>query len=273
MVDVCRECNGVYLDRGELRQIQSFAQSLDKVFTPERKQSQNRRAQFNEAYAAIYHTAEPAAKETMAERTAYIRNVYALLVLTLAITVVGAIIGMANNLAQRFFIPALIVEIIVFLVTLGVRRVPYLNVTMLCTYTFLSGFTLAAVLARYVALGYTACIWQAMAVTTAVFVVLSLYVHITKKDFTWMGGMLFTILIGLVVTGFVFLFFPGSLRIFIWSVVGAVTFCGYILYDTSKIILKYDTSEVVSAVIDLYLDIINLFLDLLRILAYLQGRR
>lgn len=49
-----------------------------------------------------------------------------------------------------------------------------------------------------------------------------------------------------------------------------LTFSGYILYDTSNILTKYETDEVVSAVLDLYLDIINLFLDILRVLSYLK---
>ena len=55
----------------------------------------------------------------------------------------------------------------------------------------------------------------------------------------------------------------------IWfSWFGAALFSGFILYDTSRIIHKFDTTEVVAAVLELYLDIVNLFLDLLRIMSY-----
>lgn len=60
--------------------------------------------------------------------------------------------------------------------------------------------------------------------------------------------------------------------IFLRSVISAIIFSGYILYDTSWIIHKYETSEVVSAAIDLYLDIVNLVLGFLGILAYLKEK-
>jgi FtsH-binding integral membrane protein len=57
----------------------------------------------------------------------------------------------------------------------------------------------------------------------------------------------------------------------VWTWVSAVTFCGYILHDTSRIVLKDETDEYVIACLDLYLDFLNLFLDALRILDYLDG--
>jgi len=49
-------------------------------------------------------------------------------------------------------------------------------------------------------------------------------------------------------------------------------FSGYIIYDTNEMIRRYDVDEWVWAVVNLYLDIINLFLRLLEILQALKGR-
>lgn len=272
-IDVCAECRGVYLDRGELNRIERFAKDVNAVFTPERVGDFRRRTRRYEALSSIYHTEKPAAKQPLSERSIFIRNVYLLLTATLFVTAATAAFGVRTGLAVKWFWPALIAEIVVFIAALCCRRIRGLNVALLFAYTGLSGFTLAALLMTYIAAGYGAVIWQAAALTGVIFLALSAYVHITKADFSWLGGMLFVGLIALIVAGLWFLFVGGSaFSLFIYSVIGAVIFCGYILYDTSNIILKYATSETVSAVIDLHLDIVNLFIDLLRILSYLQGR-
>ena len=56
----------------------------------------------------------------------------------------------------------------------------------------------------------------------------------------------------------------------IFSLVGALLFVGYILYDTSVIVHHLGPDDYVVAAVTLYLDIINLFLDFLKILRYLN---
>ena len=55
------------------------------------------------------------------------------------------------------------------------------------------------------------------------------------------------------------------------QLVGSLIFSGYILYDTSMIMHCYGPDDYVMAAIQLYLDIINLFLYLLELLRMLQG--
>lgn len=270
MIDICGECNGVYLDKGELYKVRAIGECVDTVFTPKRRSRYRGRVRRARALSAVYGTENPVAHHSARERVEFVRKVYGLLILTLIVTAIGSVVGMTRGIALRLFFPALIAEIIVFLIALAVRRKPGINLVVLFVYAFLSGFTIAAVLTIYAAAGLSAVIWQALALTALIFGGLTAYVFITKKDFEWLGGMLFVALIGLLVSGFVLIFTGGAFGHFLWSVIGAVVFCGYILYDTSRIILKYDTTEVVGAVLELYLDIVNLFLDLLRILAYLR---
>jgi FtsH-binding integral membrane protein len=273
LIDMCARCKGVYLDKGELQKIQDFAQQLDTVFTPGLRQSNQRRAERMDALAQVYHTENPAAKHSIDERVKFVRDVYALLLVTLAVTALAALVGIKTGISIQYFWPLLIAEIVVFLVLIfGLRRTPGWNVAGLLVYNALFGLTLGAILEAYIQAGLGHIIWQATGLTAAIFAVLSAYIHFTKKDLSFMGGFLFIALIGLVVGGIVFIFVGSARGVFIYSIISAVVFSGYILYDTSRILLKYDTSEVVSAVIDLYLDIVNLFLDLLRILAYLNRR-
>jgi FtsH-binding integral membrane protein len=48
------------------------------------------------------------------------------------------------------------------------------------------------------------------------------------------------------------------------GIVGIITFCGYVVYDTENLIKRYKHDEYISAAIVLYLDILNLFLKLVR---------
>lgn len=270
MIDSCTGCSGVYLDKGELEKIQLLAQQIEQVFDPKWQNDSKSRAIRSEALSSIYNTESPVSKASQLDRTSFIQRVYMLLVVTLLVTAGAAYYGVTSGLAVKYFFPALIAELIVFFIALGVRRMPVINMVMLFTYTSLSGFTLACVIERYLSRGQADIVWQAGVLCAVIFGVLSTYVHVSKQDFNWMGGFLFVALIGLILTGIAFFFWPNSFAIFVWSCISAVVFCGFILYDTSRIILKFDTNEVVSAVLELYLDVVNLFLDLLRILSYLR---
>lgn len=59
---------------------------------------------------------------------------------------------------------------------------------------------------------------------------------------------------------------------FVVSIGGAVLFCGFILFDTHLIMHKLSPEEYVMASVNLYLDFINLFIYILRILQAARGR-
>ena len=59
---------------------------------------------------------------------------------------------------------------------------------------------------------------------------------------------------------------------FVISVGGAVLFCGFILFDTYMIMHHLSTEEYVIAAVDLYLDLINLFIYMLRILQAFKSK-
>lgn len=58
----------------------------------------------------------------------------------------------------------------------------------------------------------------------------------------------------------------------IYSVGGSVLFCGYILYDTWRLSQTYGYEDYLLAAIDLYLDILNLFLYILRLVSETSNR-
>ena len=101
-----------------------------------------------------------------------------------------------------------------------------------------------------------------------IFLGLTAYVRITGKNFSYLGGFLWMATIALMLTGFALMFFGGATAQYIYACVGAVLFSLWILYDTSAVTRQYyQANDVVGAVLNLYLDILNLFLFLLQILS------
>ncbi|NXY29567.1 LFG4 protein, partial [Pomatorhinus ruficollis] len=107
---------------------------------------------------------------------------------------------------------------------------------------------------------------QAFILTTAVFLGLTAYTLQSKKDFSKFGAGLFACLWILIFSGFLRLFFYSETIELVFAAAGALLFCGFIIYDTHLLMHKLSPEEYILASINLYLDIINLFLHLLRFL-------
>lgn len=134
---------------------------------------------------------------------------------------------------------------------------------------FLSGFTLMEAYSISVVTSFyeSRVVVQALALTLGIFVALTLFACQTKYDFTSWMPYLFGALWFMILFGFVAMFMPfGSTAELIYGVLGALIFSGYILVDTQLVMRHYHVEEEIAAAIALYLDILNLFLSILRIL-------
>lgn len=132
------------------------------------------------------------------------------------------------------------------------------------------GLSLSNILLMYTG----ASVAKTFFVTAAAFGSLSLYGYTTKKNLTGMGSFLIMGLFGLIIASVVNMFMQSSMMEFIISVVGVLIFAGLTAYDTQRIKLMYlesDHSETASkkaimGALSLYLDFINMFLFLLRLM-------
>lgn len=201
------------------------------------------------------------------ERMAFLRKVYGLLAISVLLAA-GASWATMNNQAfletvWRNQILFFVLEIGAIIFTMVVRKKETLGLVALNTFTILTGIVTAPYLVVYGA----EVAMNAAFLTGLIFVGLSFYTITTKKDFSFMGGMLVTGLIVLIVGGLLNAFiFQSSGFSFIYALVGVFLFSGFILYDTSRILHHYSTDEYIMATLSLYLDILNLFLLLLRLL-------
>lgn len=215
------------------------------------------------------------ASETgVAERVTFIRKVYALFFAATLFAVGGVFIG--------FNFPPLMIAaaqhpLIMFFLMIGgifaaqaVRHKPGINLVALFSFTTLTGIVISPLL--YL-IGRTnpASITQAGLLTVGIFGGLTAYVFLTKRDFSFLGGMLTVGLIIIVLASLMNIFI-GSLGMGFALAVGVLLlFSGFVLYDTSNIIRRYPTTEYVAGALDLYLDAFNIFLAVLRLLN--SGRR
>ena len=118
--------------------------------------------------------------------------------------------------------------------------------------------------------GGASVVGNALLGTAAVFLSLSAYVLTTKKDFSFMGGFLFTGLIIALLASIGLIFFQMPALSLAVSAMLVLLAAGYILYDTSRIIHGGETNYVM-ATVALYVDIYMLFAHLLALLGVFSG--
>lgn len=144
--------------------------------------------------------------------------------------------------------------------------------TMFMLYSGLTGLTISLVLVAYTG----ASVASTFFVTSAMFGALSFYGYTTKRSLSGMGSFLFMALIGLIIASLVNIWLQSSGLTLIITYVGVLIFSCLTAYDTQK--LKDMGSQIDSCdqegirkyailgALTLYLDFINLFLMMLRIL-------
>lgn len=136
-------------------------------------------------------------------------------------------------------------------------------------YAALMGVSLSSIFVIY----QLGSIFQVFLVTAVMFGCMSLYGYTTKRDLTSLGGFLLMGLIGLIVASLVNLWFQNPVFDLVISAIGVLVFVGLTAYDTQKIKDMYyyaSDSErekmAVHGALALYLDFINLMLNLLRLM-------
>jgi len=110
-------------------------------------------------------------------------------------------------------------------------------------------------------------------ITAGTFGAMSLYGYTTKRDLSGFGSFLIMGLFGLIIAMIVNIFLQSTALDFVISAAGVLIFVGLTAYDTQKIKSIYSeadgqttaTKKAIMGALTLYLDFINLFLMLLRL--------
>lgn len=149
------------------------------------------------------------------------------------------------------------------LLTFWKRKSYPTNLLFLGGFTALEAYSISVIVSFY----DSKIVLEALALTLGIFAGLTLFACQTKYDFTSWMPYLFGGLWGLILFGFIAAFFPySSTTELIYGGLAALIFSGYILVDTQMVLRHHHVEEEIAAAMSLYLDVINLFLAILRIL-------
>ncbi|MGE7602149.1 Bax inhibitor-1/YccA family protein [Peribacillus sp. NPDC097675] len=201
----------------------------------------------------------------------YIPSVMRTFAISLAISVIGMTAG--TLIPPSLFLPLAILEIAMLIGAFIMRRKKAIGYTFLYAFTFISGITTYPIIAHYLALAGANVVILAGVTTTVVFGGLALYATTTKKDLSFLSGMLMASLLALVAISIFNLFSPlSSTAMLVFSFIGILVFSGYVLYDFNRMKHYGVTAEEVPLMaLNLYLDFINLFITILRFFGILSS--
>ena len=198
-----------------------------------------------------------------------------------AVSILVSFIGTAvgTNLVDWglgwLFLPLIFVQLGMLVAAFFVRRkgrpVGYFFVY---TFTFIVGITIYPAIAAYAKIGGAGLVTAAFGITTAIFAALTVYAYFSKRDFSFLGGMLFVGLIALIGISIVSIFVPELRQGFVGLAIaflGIMIFSGFVLYDVSKYKEGLPDEYIPLAVLSLYLNFINIFLYVLQFLGILSN--
>ncbi|KAK2594731.1 hypothetical protein QQS21_007581 [Conoideocrella luteorostrata] len=210
------------------------------------------------------------AEATVDIRNQFVRKVYTILTLQLLATAgVSSLTFFSESYrnwiqAHPGLVWASLIGAMVFMGLTYWKRKSYpTNLLFLSLFTLAEAYSVSVIVSFY----KTSIVLNAVILTAGIFIFLTVFACQTKYDFTSWMPYLFGSLWALILFGFMAMFFPySSTAELIYGGVAALIFSGYILVDTQLVMRHHHVEEEIAAAISLYLDIINLFLAILRIL-------
>ncbi|MBT2679769.1 Bax inhibitor-1/YccA family protein [Bacillus sp. ISL-35] len=190
---------------------------------------------------------------------------------SLAIAFVGTMAGVF--VPPALFLPLVIIELAMLIGVFFLRKKKAISYAFLYAFTFISGMTMYPVIAHYIAVSGANVVINALGATTVVFTGLAIYATKTKRDLSFLGGMLMAALLALIAVSIFNWIWPLSTTgMMAYSFIGILVFSGYVLFDFNRM-KHYGVSpeEVPLMALNLYLDFINLFLYILRFFGILSS--
>ncbi|RKQ89031.1 Bax inhibitor-1/YccA family protein [Brockia lithotrophica] len=211
---------------------------------------------------------------SQAERVEPLSKLIFHLGMSLLVAALAGVLGLIFVPAESpLFFLALVVELAMIVGAVIVRaRGGAVGYGFLYAFTAVTGFALAFPIFAYVSVLGGQLVAAAAGITAVSFLALSWYASRAESDFSFLGGFLFVGTIGLVLVGLLGLFLPmGPIMNYVYTIGGIAIFTGWILYDISQYKNGVPARDLPMAVLNVYLDVVNLFLFILRLMAILTG--
>jgi len=207
-----------------------------------------------------------------------LRNTYWLLALSMIPTVLGAWIGVVMNFSLFPESPG--ISFIVFMaIAFGLMfaiektKESALGVAVLLGFTFFMGLMLSRLISY--TLGYSngaSLIMTAFGGTATILAVMASIATTSQRDFSGLGKWLFVGLLVIIVASVANIFLQVPALHLAVSAIAVAIFSAYILYDVQQIINGGETNYI-SATLRIYLDVYNIFVNLLSLLGLAGGSR
>jgi FtsH-binding integral membrane protein len=216
-----------------------------------------------------YRTAVQAPGST--QQHLLVQRVSYLLASGLVVTAAGAYLFQD---AYGLFLPIALVTFGLLFLLRAVARKPGVNVAVFYLFCLAEGAFLGPLLNTYAQRFGGGLVWEAFLLTAITVVGVGTYSYTSGRDFGFLGRALTWVLVAALIVGLASWFVVGlNTPIFVlgYESVIVVLFVGFLLYDFSNIRLRYGPEDYAWATVQVYLDFVNLFLAILRILSILQG--
>lgn len=215
--------------------------------------------------STYYDHNEIAAKKAMV-------GVYGWMTLALLITAVAALMAITSPQLMSMYPVFAIAEVaIVFFLSFRIHKMSAGSATIaFVAYSILNGLTMGGVLAYY----GIASVFQAFIVTAGLFAIMSIYGMVTKTDLSSIGNLFVMGLVGVIFATLVNMFLRSTGLDLVLTYISVFLFIGLVGYDTQKIKqFTYMQGEYgvasrnvsILGALTLYLDFVNLFLNLIRL--------
>ncbi|MCL6516842.1 Bax inhibitor-1 family protein [Alicyclobacillus sp.] len=204
-------------------------------------------------------------------RNRLMSRVFLGLCMSLVTATAGVYVG--SYLPPAVILLLLLVEVGMCFAAVWIQRRRAVGMPFVLLFTFVSGATIWPTIDWYLVQMGPIPIARALAVSAAAFLISAAVASRASFDFSFLGGFLFVGLLAVVLLGLVSLFLPFASTVsLIYSVLGIAVFIGYVLFDVNRLVHFGLSEEMVPwVVLSLYLDFVNLFLFVLRLMGILES--
>jgi len=203
------------------------------------------------------------------ERATLVRRTYALVLVSVIVTMVGASFALGQPrvllaVAEHPWLALIAAFVPLFAASAKKTDFPF-NIGLVLVFNFVMGVIISPALYFY---GRTqpGLIGQAAVLTLGAFGILTLYAFVSRRDFSAWGSFLMVGLWVLIGTSLLNLFFHSAAADLWLASVTVLLFSGLLVFDTWRIRNVFGPDEYVGAAVQIYLDLLNIFMAILRVM-------
>ncbi|MCT6832229.1 Bax inhibitor-1 family protein [Bacillus velezensis] len=199
------------------------------------------------------------------------QRIITVFVFTLLVATIGLYTG--QFIPPALMLPLSVLEVVMIIAAFWLRRKKAVGYVFVFSFAFISGMTLFPITSHYASAAGAYVVLEAFGSSFVIFAVLGTIGAKTKKDLSFLWSFLLVAVIALLAVGIFNIFSPlNSAAMMAYSVIGTIVFSMYILYDLNQIKHRDITADLIPLMaLTLYIDFINLFINLLRFFGILNS--